>query len=89
MTTCCKCGNGLTREGDTECADEDTQMSEAAAYQECLERQLSNLRALLRSQTLKLEKIREAFGDDGTTYLDAEDVSYLAGRLDQVLEALS
>ena len=90
MTTCARCGlpdcpDAIAANGGGPALKYDG-LAEALG---CRERELANLRSLLRSVTGKLEKIREAFGDDGLTYLDAEDVSYLAGVLDQVLEALS
>lgn len=59
MTTCSKCGVRLTDERYLECADEDTEFSGGAAYTACLERQLANLRSLLRSVTEKLEAAAE------------------------------
>ncbi len=80
MSMCARCGVYLN-DPHKECSDEDTQTSEAAAYQDCLERQLSNLHSLLRSVTLRLEKATEYARDDMAPSA--------AAQIDAVLEMLS
>lgn len=84
MSKCSKCGNALSDERYVECADEDTQFSEGACYQSCIERQLSSLRSLLRSVTLKLEEAHDMI--NGVPGSDAEHSKVLIAS---VLEALS
>jgi hypothetical protein len=85
VSTCSKCNANLANGAHTECADEDTPYSEAGAYQDCLERQLSNLRSLLRSVTGKLESAREYL--DGA--VDRYAAEAAAAEIDAVLEVLS
>jgi hypothetical protein len=83
MSMCARCGTPLREERFKECTD-DSHDSESAAYanEACLERQLSNLRALLRAQTLKLEEVAEEVRDGSSR-------DRLARLIGEVLEALS
>lgn len=81
MSTCARCGS----ENCMDIQGERTAATHLSAVLHCRDRELSNLRALLRSVTGKLESAREYL--DGA--VDRYAAEAAAAEIDSVLEVLS
>ena len=95
MSTCARCGHPL--KSGAECDDGSSAETEAFIQVECRDRELANLRSLLRSVTRRLENARELLETSTTVegvsfkvkFNEDIDTDRLKDELDAVLEALS